>query len=105
VSKPVLGRNLGTLLKGETGRNVNPTLLQGQVTERPRSEPEQKVEQRASWPVWYWLAADLALVTLALIVVYRSPVPLSAGRQALAVIAVALGGVFAVWAAKLSEKK
>jgi len=93
------------LLKGERAKIVNPTLLQGQGTEAPEARTRGKMEQRAGWPIWYWLAADLALVALALLILYKSPVPLPAARRALAVFAVALGGVFAVWAAKLSEKK
>ena len=101
MSKPVLGRKLGTLLKEEAGKDVNPTLLRG-----PRPEAAQgKPPPRASVPPWYWLGADLLLVTFALLILYKSPAPLPATKRAVAVVAVVLGGGLALWALRPTAGK
>ena len=100
VSKPVLGRKLGSLLKVEAGKEVNPTLLRGAGPGTAGPKPAQK----ESIPTWYWLGADLLLVGLALLMVYKGPLPLSASRRVAAIGAVALGGILALWAIRPSKE-
>jgi hypothetical protein len=47
----------------------------------------------------------LLLVTFALLIVYKSPVPLPATKRAMAVGFVVLGGGLALWALRPSESK
>jgi hypothetical protein len=118
VSKPVLGRKLGALLKEEADKEVNPTLLRGHIPVFSRAEPSASSEQeqangredaeaptRAAIPVWYWLGADLLLVALALAIAFKGAAPVSATRRIVAVGVVVLGGVLAVWALRGQEKK
>jgi hypothetical protein len=105
---------LGTILKGEAGKEVNPTLLRGHVPDfskpnpapppkpGPKSAPKPLPEPapaapRASIPRWYWLGADLLLVAFALLLQRQSPGKLTSG---LAIAAVILGGALAVWAVR-----
>ena len=94
MSKPVLGRKLGTLLKVEAGREVNPTLLRGAKT----TEPDPKPAAKPAIPTWYWLGADLLLVGLSLLLVFKGPSPISTIRLIFAIVAIALGCAFALWA-------
>jgi hypothetical protein len=54
-------------------------------------------------PRWYWLGADLLLAALALIICCKSPSPLTPMRRALAIGALVLGGVMALWALRAGE--
>jgi len=88
------------LLKVEAGKEVNPTLLRGvgPATAGPKPAPKESI------PTWYWLGADLLLVGLALLMVYKGPLPLSASRRVAAIGAVALGGILALWAIRPSKE-
>lgn len=99
MSKPVLGRKLGTLLRVEAGKEVNPTLLRGAKTTEPEANPAPK----PTIPTWYWLGADLLLVGLALLLAFKGPSPVSGTRLIVAIAAVALGGAFALWAVRPSK--
>jgi hypothetical protein len=111
---------LGTILKGEAGKEVNPTLLRGHVPDfskpnpalpprpapklaaKPAPEPAPAPAPRTSIPRWYWLAADLLLVAFALVLQRQSPGKLTSG---LAVGAVVLGGALAVWAVRPASNR
>jgi len=114
VSKPVLGRKLGTLLKAEEGKEVNSTLLRTHVPDFSRPKPEEVVTpapeaeaaaERSGIPRWYWLGADLLLVVFALLILYKSPAPWPAAKEGLAVGAVVLGGGLALWGLRWPEGK
>jgi hypothetical protein len=47
----------------------------------------------------------LLLVTFALLIMFKSPTPLPAGKRAFAVGAIALGGGLAVWALRPARGK
>lgn len=111
----------------EAGKEVNPTLLRGHIpdlTQRrpaPDAKPEEqkpRTPQEAqahpfpttatppqAMPMWYWLAADLLLVALALLLVFKRPGPLTPLRGCIAVGSVVLGGGLALWALRQSAEK
>lgn len=111
MAKPVLGRDLGTLMgekpaeKGARpsdaplgGAGVD-SLLRGQ---RPAASPEPP--QPKPFPRAYLFAADVLLVILALITAYKSPRPVSWKTEAFCVVTVALAAVLALLAVWLGDE-
>jgi hypothetical protein len=96
MAKQALGRSLEALLgnrsNGVAGKEaVAPagpgvrSLLRGQA-------------RRAVLPRWYLFGGDILLTVLALVIAYRSPHPLSLGREIFCAAAVALGAALALGA-------
>ena len=124
MANPALGRNLGALLKAEPGpRNKSPfaaaepaadgasgvhSLLRGQRPEKSTSDPApltaKPAPTRPSMPRWWFFGADLLLIALALIFLYKGPTPLSPARAAFCVAAIILGGALALTAV-LTDRK
>ena len=111
MAKPVLGRDLGTLMgekpaEQSAGPSAAPlggagvdSLLRGQ---RPAGPPAPL--QGKPFPRGYLFAADVLLVVLALITLYKSPRPVSWKTEAFCVAVVALGTALALLAAFVSVK-
>jgi hypothetical protein len=111
MAKPVLGRDLSTLMgekreEKSAGPSVAPlggagvdSLLRGQ---RPAGTPAPL--QQKPFPRGYLFAGDILLVILALIIIYKSPRPVSWKTEAFCGAVVALGTVLALLAAWLGEE-
>ena len=111
MAKPVLGRDLGTLMGGKPkeasaretaaplgGAGVD-SLMRGQRPAGPDRPSREK-----SFPRGYLFTADALLVILALITIYKSPRPISWGAEAFCVAAVSLAAVLALLAVWLGEE-
>lgn len=112
MAKQVLGRNLEELLDDgpkEAGK-ANPfspetapagsgvrSLMRGHPT-TPTCAQEAEPAQKLVVPGWYLLGADILLAALALIIVCKSPHPLSWRRELFCAVAVVLGGCLALTA-------
>ncbi|MGD0813868.1 MAG: hypothetical protein ABSA83_09710 [Verrucomicrobiota bacterium] len=110
MAKQVLGRNLEELLDDgpkEAGK-ANPfspetapvgsgvrSLMRGHSTS-PASVLADEPAQKPVMPAWYLLGADILLAALALIIVCKSPHPLSWRRELFCAAVVALGGCLAL---------
>ena len=70
-----------------------------------RGKASEAPPERSRCPRWYLFGADLLLVALALLVMYKSPVPLTGGERILGVLAVALGAILAVAATCMKDPK
>jgi len=70
-----------------------------------RGQPPAAAPGRGRIPRWYLFGADLLLVALALIVMYKSPVPLTGMERLFGVAAVALGAFLALIAACMKNGK
>ena len=69
------------------------------------TQPPAAAPRRARIPRWYLFGADLLLVALALIVLCKSPVPLTGMERLFGVAAVALGAFLALIAACMKDDK
>ncbi|WCJ60838.1 hypothetical protein NXS98_06830 [Fontisphaera persica] len=65
----------------------------------PSAQPEQTEELPVQAPRWVLWAADLLLITLAVMLVFKSPAPLKPWEMTLCLAAVMLGAVLACVAA------
>jgi len=107
MAKPVLGRDLGALMGRKPKGSAAPapsapvlgagvgSLLRGQ---RPAARP-------AAFPRWYLFAADLLLVALALITIYKSPRPVSWKTELFCGATVLLAAVLAVLALLMPQSQ
>ncbi|MGP8199138.1 MAG: hypothetical protein ACLQU4_06520 [Limisphaerales bacterium] len=110
MAKQVLGRNLEELLDDGTKEagKANPfspetapvgsgvrSLMRGHPTTPARASADEPV-QKPVVPGWYLLGADILLAALALIIVCKSPHPLSWPRELFCAAAVVLGGCLAL---------
>jgi hypothetical protein len=91
MAKQALGRNLGTLLqpRAPSGAGVR-SLMQGPqpAAAAPRAQP--------LIPRWYLLGGDLLLSALAIIILYKSPHPLSWKKELFCAGILMVGGCLAV---------
>ncbi len=104
MAKQALGRNLGALLDG--GSTAAPPLPAGSGVRTLMRGQAPAAEARPSIPRWYLFGGDLLLTALALIIVCKSPRPVSVGREIFCGIAVALGaclGLLGIWPANSAE--
>jgi hypothetical protein len=114
MAKQVLGRNLGALLDTgvkEAGKNPVSapektlggsgvrTLMQG----HPTRLPDVSSKPKTMLPGWYLLGGDIVLGALALVIVCKSPHPLSWQKEVFCAAAVILGGCLALGAVLLQE--
>ena len=118
MAKQVLGRNLGALLDGgakEAGKGdpfapeaapVGPgvrSLMRGQHT-TPAPPPAAASTRKSLVPGWYLFGGDILLAALALVIVCKSPHPLSWRKELFCAAAVVLGGCLALAAVLLAEE-
>jgi hypothetical protein len=110
MAKQVLGRNLEALLEDGARKSGDPfaleaapvssgvrSLMRGQQTS-PAQPAVFTSTQKSGVPGWYLFGADILLAALALVVVCKSPHPLSWQRELFCTGAVLLGGCLAVGA-------
>lgn len=107
MSKPTIGRGLGTLMserkpQTETQNQSNKTqiapgvrtLMQGHNhASSPKSVPQISDVKGPAIPRWYFLVADALLIGLALLIAFTSPKPMPTSRMifAIAVVLLAAG--------------
>jgi len=70
-----------------------------------RGHPSPAQGRRSRIPRWYLFGADLALMAAALLVMYKSPAPLSGNEKFFGVVAVALGAFLGLLALCLGNRK
>lgn len=70
-----------------------------------RGDPPSSPPRRSRIPRWYLYGADLLLVATALMVMYRSPAPLSGNEKFFGVAAVVLGASLALIAICMRDQK
>jgi hypothetical protein len=96
MAKQSLGRDLGALMGGKPKEGAAPvsagvrSLMRGNNTPAPVAAPKPVI------PRWYLFAGDVLLVCLALLTIYKSPHPLSLGREVFCAALVMLAAVLAV---------
>jgi len=110
MARQVLGRNLEALRDNgaKEAQKANPfspepapvgpgvrSLMRGHPT-APSAPPAGESARKPIVPRWYLLSADVLLAALALIVVCKSPHPLSWQRALFCAVAVALGAALAL---------
>ena len=114
VPKPVIGRKLESLMgKPPSSEKLNPPLASGEgKASEPgmrslfRGHPTTSPPRRRSFvPRWYLFGADLLLVAAALVVMYKSPAPLTGNEKLFGVAAVAIGAVLALIAICMKDHK
>ena len=112
VPKPVLGRKLRSLMgkRPGAGEVSRPPLGEGQPSEPGmrslfRGHPPSSPPRHSRIPRWYLFGADLVLMAAALMVMYKSPAPLSGNEKFFGVAAVALGASLALIAICMRDQK
>ncbi len=70
-----------------------------------RGHPSSPRHRLSRIPRWYLFGADLALMAAALMVMYRSPTPLTGNEKFFGVVAVALGAFLALIALCMGGRK
>jgi len=119
MAKQVLGRNLEALLdngaKGArkieasapeiapVGSGVRSLMRGHQAT--PASPPATAPTRKAVVPRWYLFGGDILLTALALVIVCKSPHPLSWRKELFCTAAVVLGGCLALVAVWLPDDR
>jgi hypothetical protein len=111
VPKPVMGRKLGMLLGKRPGSGVASRLP---AAEDPptgpgmrslfRGEPSS-TPRPSRVPRWYLFGADLVLMAAALLVMYKSPAPLTGNEKFFGGVAVVLGASLALIAICMRDRK
>ena len=117
MTKQVLGRNLEALLDGGAKKADDPfapetapagpgvrSLMRGHPT-APARQPEAAFTRKPMVPVWYLFGADILLAALALVVVCKSPHPLSWQKEVFCTAAIVLGGCLALGAVWMEEEE
>jgi len=90
MAKQTLGRNLETLLqpRAPAGSGVRSLMRETQPEAAPPAKPVI--------PRWYLFGGDLLLASLAIIILYTSPHPLSWKKELFCGAVLALGGCLAL---------
>jgi hypothetical protein len=117
MAKQVLGRNLEVLLDDGTRKSGDPfapetapvgsgvrSLMRGHQT-APAQPPEAASTRKSVVPGWYLFGGDILLSALALVIVFKSPHPLSWQKELFCVAAVVLGGCLALGAVLEDKSK
>jgi hypothetical protein len=105
MAKQSLGRDLGALMGGKPKEDAAPvgegvrSLMRGHQAPTPGPVPKPVI------PRWYLFAGDVLLVALALLIIYKSPHPLSWARVLFCATLVILAAVLAVIALLTPESK
>ena len=112
MPKPVMGRKLGVLLGKRPGTGAaSPLPSPGDQPSGPgmrslfRGHPASSRPQRWCVPRWYLFGADLLLVAAALMVMSRSPAPLTGNEKFFGVAAVVLGASLGLIAICMRDQK
>jgi hypothetical protein len=119
MAKQVLGRNLEVLLDGgakgpgkveasapemaPVGSGVR-SLMRGHQT-TPASTPAAASIRKSVVPRWYLFGGDILLTALALVIVCKSPHPLTWRKELFCAAAVVLGGCLALGAVFLADDR
>lgn len=109
MAKQSLGRDLGTLM-GKPKDGAAPVGAGVRSLMRGNDAPKVVVQGQSNPPKpaiprWYLFAGDVLLVALALLTVYKSPHPLSLGREVFCAVLVLLAAVLAVVALLMPDGK
>jgi len=115
VPKPAIGRKLGALMgnppgAGSASRLPSPGDPPSGSGMRSlfRGHPPSSPPRHSRIPRWYLFGADLLLVAAALMVMAKSPAPLSGNEKFFGVVAVVLGaslGLIAICMKDCKEKQ
>jgi hypothetical protein len=112
VPKPVIGRKLGALLGNPRGAGPASRLpAPDDLPTGPgmnslfRGHPPSSPPRHSRIPRWYLFGADLLLVATALMVMSRSPAPLSDNEKLFGVVAVVLGACMGLIAICMWDRK
>ena len=112
MPKPVMGRKLGVLLGKRPGAEaVSPLPSPSDPHSGPgmrslfRGYPASSRPRHCGIPRWYLFGADLLLVAAALMVMSRSPAPLTGNEKLFGVAAVAIGAILALIAICMKDNK
>ena len=119
MAKQVLGRNLGALLDDgakENGKDETSAPETAPVGSGVRSlmrghratavkPPEAESTRKSVVPGWYLLGGDILLAALALVIVGKSPHPLTWQKELFCAAAVVLGGCLALGAVLLESDR
>jgi hypothetical protein len=111
VPKPVIGRKLGALM-GKTPGAAAPSRLPtpedapsgSGVHSLFRGSPAPARPRRVRVPRWYLFGTDLLLMAAALLVMYKSPAPLSENEKFFGAAAVVLGASLALIAICMKDR-
>jgi hypothetical protein len=99
MAKQVLGRNLEALRNvGAKGATPETAPLSSGVRSLMRGHQSTPHARKFVVPRWYLFGGDILLTALALIVLCKSPHPLTWRKELFCVAAVALGGCLALGA-------
>jgi hypothetical protein len=112
VPKPALGRDLGKLMgrapneSGEIPGTAKPAPLGAGVRSLMQSQPLAAPKQTTHRvPRWYLFAGDTLLIALALVIIYKSPSPLSLPREIFCIAIVVLAASLAIFALLTPESE
>jgi len=112
VPKPVIGRKLEALMGKGPGAGEAPRLLpEPDLPTGPgmrslfRGHASDSPRRPARIPRWYLFAADLVLVATALLVMYKSPAPLTGNEKFFGAAAVVLGASLALIGLCMGDSK
>lgn len=112
VPKTVIGRKLRALMsKGADAAGASPLPSPPDQASGPgmrslfRGHPPSSPPRHSRVPRWYLFGADLLLVATALMVMYKSPAPLSGNEKFFGAVAVVLGASLALMAICMRDPK
>ena len=119
MAKQVLGRNLEVLLdtRSKEAGKIQPSapqaapvgsgvrsLMRGHRS-TPAHSPSPAAPRKSVVPGWYLFGADILLTALALVIVFKSPHPLTWQKELFCAAAVVLGGCLALGAVLRPEDR
>jgi len=112
VPKPVIGRKLGALLgKPSDAGSASRLPCPGDPPSGSgmrllfRGHPPSSPPRHSRIPRWYLFGADLLLVAAALVVMYKSPAPLTGNEKFFGAAAVVLGASLGLIAICMKDRK
>lgn len=89
-----VSRGMGTLLRGANTESLTATAVSSVRLEVPTTFPEPP-RRKAELPFWFYFAADLLLVALAIGIAVTGPFPLAMGKIVFCIFAVIVGAALA----------
>jgi hypothetical protein len=96
MAKQSLGRDLGALMGGKPKEGAAPVSAGVRSLMSGHKPPAPGVATRPAIPRWYLFAGDVLLVSLALLIIYKSPHPLSWPRALFCATLVLMAALLAV---------